>query len=569
MAGSSHLPVTDPADRRRFGRYYTPAPLVSALFRLVGSALDGAGLASRACSLVDPACGAGAFLGASQASAFARLWGLDLDGAALDEARRVAPAATLIQGDAYGDGLAKVCQGLRASGPVVVVGNPPYVANSELLKSARYREVRDALLPFAREVAKGTSVRDDYVLFFGVADRIIEAAGGQGAIAFVTSASFVDNFLYAPLRRWLLSRYRLQALVELGPKMFEGTKVATALSVWLRREGVQAGESFGHLSLAGSREERLKLLQGELHLAPARPHGDALLLNAAPVDAMREIDLMRRAGESIGSIFSVSFPGLKTRFEKLLVDEDGGRLQARMRDFFEAASPEAFAERHAIPDRAKEKLSQAFEARKSTSFSRSAIRPFAHFAGPRHRFRVPREAMAWAYLDPQLIPRGDHRLHGSYDPHATGPKLVFNARELPLVSAVVEGPACVHDWRHARFAPLRAPQRIVAEGLAAAGRNQPLGPPALNLTKGWTEAARLFADPSDLLFYLCGVINSALVQERFAPLVGASEEVPIPRPTAANASAAQQVAQAARKVPAGGALPDDAERLVRALFGVP
>ncbi|NTU85361.1 MAG: hypothetical protein HGA45_39420 [Chloroflexales bacterium] len=60
---------------------------------------------------------------------------------------------------------------------------------------------------------------------------------------------------------------------------------------------------------------------------------------------------MRKAGEPVGSLFPLSFPGMKTRFEELLVDEDGGRLLARMRDFFEATDLPAFAARHAIPDK--------------------------------------------------------------------------------------------------------------------------------------------------------------------------------------------------------------------------
>ena len=456
---------------------------------------------------------------------------------------------------------------MAGAGPLAVVGNPPYVANSELLKSGRYQQVRDALLPFAREVSKGTSVRDDYVLFFGVADRLIEAAGGQGAIAFVTSATFVGNFLYAPLRRWLLSRYRLSALVELGPEMFEGTRVATALSVWLRDPAGQDGRPFGHLRLEGPREQRLAALEEPLALRPAHPAGEALLLNAPGEKATRTLECMRRRGDRIGELFALSFPGLKTRFEELLVDADGGRLQARMRAFFEASDLPAFAAQHGIPPRAMGKLQAAFAARERTSFSKSAIRPFARFAGPKHRFRVPRQAMAWAYVDPELIPRGDHRMHGAYDPHRLGPKLVFNAREIPLVAAMVEGSACVHDWRHSRFAPLYAPAKLVERGLFQA-RKEDLGSPVLNLAPPWAEAAQQFEDPSDLLFYVCACVNSKLVQELFAPLVGASEEVPIPRVQGPSIAAAREVAQAARELEPGARLPEPTDKTIRGLYGL-
>lgn len=562
-------PFAEDADlRRRYGRYYTPAPLVRAAFRLLDQGLGQAGLAPRECALVDPACGGGAFLSATEARAFRALHGLDLDLPALEEARRAAPAASLVQGDAYGDGLAALSGALAGRGPLAVIGNPPYVANSELLKSGRYQAVRDDLLPFAREVAKGASLRDDYVLFFGVADRLIERAGGRGAIAFVTSATFVDNFLYAPLRRWLLSRYRLQALVELGPGMFEGARVATALSVWVRSPSGHGEGPFAHARLEGAREARLATLEGDFALSPARPHGPGLLLNAPALEAAEELAAMRAAGDPIGSLFPVSFPGLKTRFEELLVDEDGGRLLARMRDFFEASAPEAFAARHAIPARAMGKLEEAFAARGRTRLDKARIRPFAQFAGPKHRFRIPRQAMAWAYVDPALIPRGDHRFQGDFDPHLLGPKLVFNAREIPLVSAVVEGPTCVHDWRHSRFAPLRVPLRLREHGPTAARRGGDLGPLALNLAPAWAEAAQRFNDPSDLLFYVCACVNSALVQERFAPLVGASEEAPIPRVDPRKLRVAQALADAARALAHGETLPDHAQRSIRSLYGL-
>ncbi|HEY3450694.1 MAG TPA: SAM-dependent DNA methyltransferase [Myxococcales bacterium] len=553
--------------RRRLGQYYTPPPLVRALFRLLKDALDEAGMNLQACAGVDPSCGAGAFLGAPETAALRALWGLDLDAQALAQAARAAPRASLVHGDAYGDGLEALCRSLSGAGPLAVVGNPPYVANSELLKSGRYQAVRDALLPFARDVAKGTSVRDDYVLFFGVADRLIEAAGGRGAIAFVTSATFVDNFLYSPLRRWLLSRYRLSALVELGPEMFEGTRVATALSVWVRDAQGQAGRPFGHLKLKGTVQERLAILEAPLALQPAHPSGEALLLNAPKAADARLLETMRRSGDPVGDLFPLSFPGLKTRFEALLVDDDGGRLQARMREFFEATDLEAFAARHVIPAKAMGKLEAAFAARAGTAFDKSAIRPFAQFAGPKHRFRVPREAMAWAYVDPALIPRGDSRMHGAYDPHKSGPKLVYNAREIPLVSAVVQGSACVHDWRHSRFAPLRAPAKLVERGLFKA-RREDLGSPVLNLTPEWAETAGRFDDPSDLLFYVCACINSKLVQERFAPLVGASEEVPIPRLDEKTIGPARQVVEAARRLQQRQTLPDAAEQALRGLYGL-
>jgi hypothetical protein len=176
--------------------------------------------------------------------------------------------------------------------------------------------------------------------------------------------------------------------------------------------------------------------------------------------------------------------------------------------------------------------------------------------------------MAFAYVDPALIPRGDHRFRGGWDPHPLGPKLVFNVRETPLSAAVVPGPTCVHDYRHSRFAPLVAPEGVVRGGLKAARRGADLGCEALNFVPAWAAAARALRDPSDLLEYLSAIINSRLVQERFAPICGESEEVPVARPDGRALRLAQQVADAARKVPPGGSLPELAEEAVLALYGL-
>jgi len=550
--------------RRRFGRYYTPAPMVRGLYRLLADALAVQGLSAAACTLVDPCCGPGAFLGEEAAAYRARL-GLDLDADALAQARQAAPDATFLLGDAYAEGLSALEEVLKGAGPVAVIGNPPYVGNSELLKSGRYHEVRDRLLPFAREVAEGTSIRDDYALFFGVADRLIEAAGGLGAIAYVTSASFVDNFLYTPMRRWLLSRYRLHALVEAGPKLFEGAKVATVLSVWVRDS--RGTSDFLHARLDGTVEHRLAQLEQGPSLRRVAPQGEGLLLNAPSTAALTTLEQMRRAGDPIGSIPLVSMPGLKTRFDELLVADSRGELITRMLDFFRAPNPEWFDRRHPVPPGALEKLQAAFEARGRTSYSLDAIRPFARYAGAKHRFRVPEKAMQWAYVDRALIPRGDHRFRGAWDPHREGPKLVFNVREVPLSSALVEGDACVHDHRHARFAPLRVPQAAV-RGANARLTESELEPLVLNLSPRWTEAAALLREPADVFRYVCAVVNSRMVQQQFAPIAGASEEVPVPRFGKKDRANVQALADFARGAGPGAALGEDEERRGAALYGL-
>src|SRR5690606_5979307 len=77
---------------------------------------------------------------------------------------------------------------------------------------------------------RGTSLRDDYAFFLLVAaDRLSRQ---PGALAFITSATLLDAFLYAPLRRHLLKTLRLCAVELLPPGAFRGTRVRTCITVW-------------------------------------------------------------------------------------------------------------------------------------------------------------------------------------------------------------------------------------------------------------------------------------------------------------------------------------------------
>ena len=95
-------------------------------------------------------------------------------------------------------------------------------------------------------------------------------------------------------------------------------------------------------------------------------------------------------------------------------------------------------------------------------------------------------------------------------------------------------------------------------------------PLALNLAPARAEAARgFFEDPAALLHNISAIYNSRLVQEEFAPAVGASEVLPIARLTAKNASLARALARASKQAGPGGDLPPSAELQVRRLYGLP
>jgi hypothetical protein len=472
-------------------------------------------------TVVDPACGDGVFLAsAARQLPRARLHGLEIDSSNAGAARHRVPRARILVGDALRGGWDALLGMLPLDGEELWLGNPPYNGTSPLLRDARaYRTLRDRL-SLDDALPRGTSLRDDYAFFLLLASERLSAR--SGVLAWVTSATLLDAYLYAPLRRRLLDRLELREVVDLGPGAFAGTRVRTCITVWRSRRGPAPSPLFrvwapgdGPVEAASSRRFRIEAPEWSLRPVPAE---------AERLDAR-----WRASGEPLDVLVPVSCTGLKTRFDELLVDEDPERLLARVEAFLRTRDVRGFARAHRIPAALVPKL----EALRHTPGLPSradprAIRPFHRWAGARHRGGVPAAARAACYLDRRLIPRGDHRLVGAFDPHAGDCKLVFNLRELPLVAALLEAPGCIPAHRHTRFAPLFVPERVRADGPRAGRSDGPLGPPVPNLSPGGLAWAERLGGAREAFRRIAAFINSSEVQEVWAPAFGCTRVLPVP-----------------------------------------
>jgi SAM-dependent methyltransferase len=496
-------------DRRALGAFYTPAPLVE---RTLALALAHAGDGPLA--VVDPACGAGAFLAAAaRARPEAHLSGLELSPEVARACQARVPGADIRVGDALRGGLEPLLASHPPARQEVWIGNPPYNGTSALLKDRdAYARLR-ALLPLA--LPQGTSLRDDFAFFLLLAAHRL--ASRPGVLAFITPTSLLDAFLYAPLRATLLRRLSLREVVELGPGAFAGTQVRTCITVWTSPQDSRVRPVYS---------------RSEGTLEPFVPEAPEWRLAPTPPEAAELDARWRSEGEPLDTLVPVSLPGVKTRFDELLVDAAPQRLLARLEDF--ARTPmealEDFARTHAIPPALLPKLRALKEGPPFTVES-SCVRPFFRYAGARHRGTLPPESRAFCYLDRRLIPRGDHRLRGPWDPHRGAVKLLFNVRELPLAAALLEEEGCVHDHRHARFAPLLVPQRVRDEGLGitrVTHSEAALGPLVPNLSPRGLAWAERLGGPLAAYQAIVRFLNGPDVQRRWAPVYGASRVVPVP-----------------------------------------
>ena len=326
-------------------------------------------------------------------------------------------------------------------------------------------------------------------------------------LAWVTSATLLDAFLYTPLRRRLLDRLALREVVDLGAGVFPGTRVRTCVTVWRSRRGPAPSPRFRAWAPG----------TGPVESAPARPlalEAPEWSLRPVPANASRLDALWRTSGEPLDVLVPVSCTGLKTRFDELLVDADPGRLLARVDAFLRARDLGRFARDHDIPRTLLAKLRTLRRAGELPSHADPA-RSARSTAGRVHVTaaacpRVPGPFATWIAGSSPAETTG---WSANSIPHAGDCKLVFNLRELPLAATVLEAPGCIPAHRHTRFAPLLVPERVRSEGPRAGRSAAPLGPPMPNLSSRGLDWARRVGGPREAFRRIAAFINSPEVQD--------------------------------------------------------
>ena len=175
------------------GQFFTPRHVVEMAARAL--------LLEAGERVVDPACGSGAFLAHARAQARVEAWGFDVDARAVRVARLIAVAS--------GDDPARYVRAdsLRRDAVVparvdVVLTNPPFAG------AVTY--------PGYALAATGRRVERD-ALFV---ERCVEILRPGGRIAIVLPHSKVAARAWAGLRRWLVDRARVMAVVSLPRETF-------------------------------------------------------------------------------------------------------------------------------------------------------------------------------------------------------------------------------------------------------------------------------------------------------------------------------------------------------------
>jgi adenine-specific DNA methylase len=235
---------TASADKVR-GGYYTPAPVAAFLARWVRQAGP---------RILEPSCGDGRIL-RELAALSSRAHGVELVAAEVAKSREFAPVDTanlftwLSEADAGGwDGVA---------------GNPPYIRFGNWAP-----EQRDPALELMRRVGlRPTRLTNAWVPFV-VASSIAVRDGGR--VGLVLPAELLQVTYAAPLRDFLLSRFREITLVTFQRLVFDGVLQEVVLFCGVAGAGPARIRTV-HLADAGALAEA-DLDVEHLHSAPALLH---------------------------------------------------------------------------------------------------------------------------------------------------------------------------------------------------------------------------------------------------------------------------------------------------------
>jgi hypothetical protein len=239
---------------------------------------------------------------------------------------------------------------------LVVLGNPPYsgfagiAVDEERDLSTAYRTTRRAPAP------QGQGLNDLYVRFFRMAERRIVEQTGKGIVCFISNYSWLDGLSFSGMRERYLEafdhiwidnlngdKYRTGKLTPEGepdPSVFstphnpEGIQVGTAIALLVRKEPHEGSEVVGFRKLWG-RTKRAQLQE------TAEQNGESLYQQVRP---SLDLGLPFKPGVMEGAylswpllpqLFPVSFPGVKTSRDDVVVDIDRERLVRRMQQYFD------------------------------------------------------------------------------------------------------------------------------------------------------------------------------------------------------------------------------------------
>jgi hypothetical protein len=244
----------------------------------------------------------------------------------------------------------------QATPILVILGNPPYNGFAGLAVSEEhdltqaYRTAKRAPQP------QGQGLNDLYVRFYRMAERRITEKTGKGIVCFISNYSWLDGLSFTGMRERYFDRFDriwIDCLngdkYKTGKQTPEGLPDPSIFSTEFNREGIQVGTAIALLARSGNSRGAGTVKFRNLWGREKR----AQLLDDADIDSEPEYGKIAPALElglsfqpgvvasgylswpRLPELFPVSFPGVKTSRDDVVVDIDKERLISRMKQYFD------------------------------------------------------------------------------------------------------------------------------------------------------------------------------------------------------------------------------------------
>ena len=242
---------------------------------------------------------------------------------------------------------------------LVILGNPPYNSFAGIANMEEERGLSDAYRTTkAAPAPQGQGLNDLYVRFFRMAERRIVEKTGKGIVSFISNYSWLDGLSFTGMRErylevfdriWIDCLHGDRRISEYAP---DGRTSETVFAIGGKSPGIKVGTAIT-LALRGSPHgEAGRVLYRDFEQARAAERRAALLDSLDQTRAPAWLVLQPELALGLPfkpkpmtqdyldwplltDLFPVSFPGVKTSRDDVVVDIDRGKLVARMEQYFD------------------------------------------------------------------------------------------------------------------------------------------------------------------------------------------------------------------------------------------
>lgn len=248
---------------------------------------------------------------------------------------------------------------VKRSRPILVIlGNPPYsgfagvAIEEERSLSQAYRTTQNPNLPRPQ----GQGLNDLYVRFYRMAERQIAENTQRGIVCFISNYSWLDGLSHPGMRERYLEAFDIVTIDNLNGDKYktgkttpEGKPDPSIFSTEFNREGIQVGTAIATLvrkpQHKGAKTVRFRHLWGTDKRKQLQTEAADISAGAyqevAPSPEIGLPFLPHIFGDDyfawakLPELFPVSFPGVKTSRDDVVIDVDKERLDERMKQYFD------------------------------------------------------------------------------------------------------------------------------------------------------------------------------------------------------------------------------------------